>query len=96
MTMTRANATVADRAVDAPPVEYMLSTIDNPYNPFTQYDEWFAWDAAAGYHSPGLLARIVVTSSDQSEADQVLDINDAIDEICRENVLGVSIKVARP
>jgi len=29
----------------------MLSTSDNPYDPFTQYDDWFAYDEQAGYHS---------------------------------------------
>lgn len=73
---------------------HMLTTVDNPYNPFTQFDEWFAFDEAAGYHSSGLLARIVQTSNELSETDQDLAIEDAIDEIVRENVLGVSRKVS--
>jgi hypothetical protein len=28
--------------------EYMLTTVDNPYDPWTQWDEWFAWDQSAG------------------------------------------------
>lgn len=73
--------------------EYMLTTVDNPYDPWTQWDLWFAWDAQAGYHSPGLLARIARTSPDLSEADQSLALQDAIDEIVRENVRGVHMKV---
>jgi hypothetical protein len=72
----------------------MLTTVDNPYDPFTKYDEWYAFDQAAGYHSPCLLARIVRTSDDLSEADQSLAIEDAIDEIVRENVLGIYRKVS--
>lgn len=75
-------------------MESMLTTVDNPYNPFTHFDEWYAWDESSGYHSTGLLARIVVTSDDLSEADQSLAIENAIDEIVRENVLGVFIKVS--
>ena len=73
--------------------EYMLTTVDNPYDPFTQWDEWFAWDQAAGYHTPGLLDRITRTSDDLSEVDQYLAVQVAIDEIVRENVLGVFRKV---
>jgi hypothetical protein len=73
--------------------EYMLTTVDNPFDPFTQWDEWFVWDSNAGYHTPGLLARVALTSDDLSEADQHLAIQQAIDEIVRENVLGVHRKV---
>lgn len=73
--------------------EYMLTTVDNPFDPWTQWDEWFAWDQNAGYHTPGLLARITRTADDLSEADQHLAIQLAIDEIVRENVLGVFRKV---
>ena len=73
--------------------EYMLTTVDNPYDPWTQWDEWFAWDQSAGYHTPGLLARVARTSDDLSEADEHLAIQQAIDEIVLENVLGVFRKV---
>jgi hypothetical protein len=75
--------------------EYMLTTVDNPYDPFTQWDEWFVWDQTAGYHTPGLLARVAVLSNDLSEADQHEAVQDAIDDIVRENVLGVFRKVKR-
>jgi hypothetical protein len=75
--------------------EYMLTTVDNPYDPWTQWDEWFAWDQNAGYHTPGLLARIAQGSADLSEADEQLAIQQAIEEIVQENVLGVFRKVKR-
>lgn len=75
--------------------ESMLTTVDNPYDPFTEYDEWFAWDARAGYHSPSFLARLVVSSDELSLADQHLAIEEAIDEIVKENVLGIYRKVTR-
>lgn len=75
--------------------EYMLTTVDNPYDPWTQWDEWLLWDSRAGYHTPGLLARIAKVSSDLSEVDQHLALQYAIDEIVKENVLGVHRKVKR-
>lgn len=75
-------------------VEHMLTTTDNPYNPFTSFDEWNTWDQAAGYYTLALLARIVVTSDDLSEVDQSLAIESGIDEIVRENVLGRYKKIS--
>lgn len=72
---------------------HLLTTVDNPYNPQTQWDEWFTWDFNQGYHTPGLLARIAKSSDELSELDQELAIEEAIDEIIRENTLGVLTKV---
>lgn len=73
--------------------EHMLSTVDNPFNPFHQLTEWNAYDVACGYNTLSFLARIVRTSDDLSEADQSSAYEAAIDEITRENVLGLYIKV---
>jgi hypothetical protein len=83
-----------DTASDLPSrPEYMLTTVDNPYDPFTEWDQWYAWDQNAGYHTPGLLARVARLGDDLSEGDQHLAIQLAIDEIVQENVLGVFRKV---
>lgn len=76
-------------------VEHMLTTVDNPFDPFTEFDGWFNYDAASGYHTPSFLARIVVSSDDLSEADQSVAIEQAIDEIVQENVLGIYKKVSK-
>lgn len=72
---------------------HMLTTIDNPFDPFTQFDEWYAYDIAMGYNTSSYLARIVVTSDELSEADQDMALEMAIDEIVKENILGVYRKV---
>ena len=72
---------------------HMLTTIDNPYDPFTQWDEWFQFDSAHGYYTPALLARVTVTSDELSEADQDEALESAIDEIIKENTLGIYKKV---
>ena len=74
---------------------HMLTTVDNPFDPFTQYSEWSAYDEGHGYYSASLLARIAVTSDELSEADQSLAIEQAIDEIVEENVLGLHRKVTQ-
>lgn len=74
-------------------MEHMLTTIDNPYNPFTSFDEWHTWDQAHGYYTASFLARIVKTSDDLSEADQSSAIEAGIEEIVKENVLGIYTRV---
>jgi hypothetical protein len=76
--------------------DHMLTTVDNPFNPFTHFDEWNTFDQAAGYFTLSFLARIVRTSHELSEADQSKAIEDAIDEIVKENVLGIYRKVPAP
>ena len=73
--------------------EHMLTTIDNPFNPATEWEAWFAFDESQGYKTTALLARVVRTSDELSDADQSLAIEEAIDEIVRENVNGMYKKV---
>jgi hypothetical protein len=76
--------------------EHMLTTVDNPWNPFTNYDEWYQFDHAAGYDTPGLLARIANVSLDLSDSDFELSIENAIDEVVQQNVSGMHTKAMRP
>jgi hypothetical protein len=76
--------------------DHMLSTKDNPYNPFTQWDEWYAWDTQEGYHSLSLLGRMVRTSDELSPELQEQAYDDAVDQIVSDNFSGVHIKVANP
>ena len=75
---------------------HMLSTSDNPWNPWTHFKEWNAYDMAAGHHTLGYLARITVSSDELSQADQDLAVELAIEEIVRLNINGLYIKVPEP
>lgn len=75
---------------------HMITTVDNPYNPFTHFDEWHAWDEAAGYYTMSFVARVIKTSDELSESDQLHAYELAIDEIVKENVLGLYRKVEQP
>lgn len=68
--------------------EHMLTTMDNPYDPFTRYDEWDRFDQEKGYYTSSLLARFVITSEELSEADQDLALEQAMWEIAKDNLLG--------
>ena len=73
---------------------FMLTTVDNPFNPFTQWDEWFAYDMKMGYHTCALLARVTVTTDELSDVDQDLTLQQAIDEVVQYNVSGMHRKVS--
>ena len=75
--------------------DVMLTTIDNPFDPFTHFDRWKVFDEAKGYNTCGYLARIVQTSDELSEADEALAIEQAIDEIVQLNILGIYRKVKK-
>ena len=75
--------------------EYMLTTYDNPFDPFTRFQEWLAYDSMMGYNTPAFLDRVVYASDDLSEPDHALAIQNAIDEIVKENVLGMWRKVSK-
>jgi hypothetical protein len=73
----------------------MLTTTDNPFNPFEQYDDWQFYDEQQGYYTCAYLARIVRTSDELSDVDEMQAIDQAIDEILKLNVLGIYTKVTK-
>lgn len=61
--------------------DFMLSLATNPYDPFTQYDDWKNFDRHEGFDTDGLLARLVSTSDALSEPDQEAALESAIDSV---------------
>jgi hypothetical protein len=73
----------------------MLTTIDNPYDPFEQFTSWLLFDIEKGYNSCGYLARIVQLSDDMSSAEVDKEVERAIDEIIANDFLCIRKKVTR-
>ena len=73
----------------------MLTTIDNPFDPFTQFDAWYQYDEEKGHHTCQFLSKIAKTSSEMSDLDYEHEINRAIDEIVKFNVRGIDKKVVK-
>lgn len=72
-----------------------LTTIDNPFDPITNFDDWYEYDESKGYCTSGYLARIVTTSNELSDSDQDQAIADAIDEIIAMNPDGFYKKIIK-
>ena len=73
--------------------EYMLTTIDNPFNPFTNFDDWYAFDTSKGYNTCAYLDRICNSPENFTEEEENQAINEAIDEIVKMNILGIYVKI---
>ena len=76
-------------------IMHMLSTIDNPHDPFTEWDEWFAYDERAGHHSTSILGRVAVVDDDLSDEMIQESLEEAIDTIVYENFNGLFVKVSK-
>ena len=61
--------------------ECTLTTFDNPFDPFEQFDQWFLFDVEKGYNSSSRLARIAKISDEMTEKEVNEEIERAIDEI---------------
>lgn len=71
----------------------MLTTIDNPYNPFDQFIPWFLFDEEKGYRSCAYLGRVARTSNQFSEEENEMEIERAIDEIIQYDFRNIYKKV---
>ena len=58
-----------------------LTTTNNPWNPFTHFNEWYAFDLSHDYGCCEYLARVLKIAPDLSENDIELMTEQAIDDI---------------
>lgn len=75
--------------------ECRLTTIDNPFDPFTQFDDWFLFDTEKGYNSCSRLDRVANLSDEMSEVEVNEEIERAIDEIIKYDFLNVYKKAIK-
>ena len=73
----------------------MLTTFDNPFDPFEQFTSWFLFDVEKGYNSCSYLGRIAKISEQLSEVENYLEIERAIDEIIEHDFRNIYKKVTR-
>ena len=72
-----------------------LTTIDNPFDPFDQFIQWFLFDVEKGYNSCSYLARIAQTTEEMSEQEYNREIERAIDEIIQYDFMNIYKKVTK-
>lgn len=75
--------------------ECMLTTFDNPYDPFEQFTSWLMFDKEKGYDSCERVARIAKFSDDMTEKEIDEENERAIDEIIKYDFMNVYKKVTK-
>lgn len=78
----------------------MLTTFDNPFNPFEDFDNWRRFDEEKGYYSNNRLARLLEKNNvsifgDLSQTEIDLETEKAIDEFIAHDFLNIYKKVMR-
>lgn len=74
-------------------VRCFLTTFDNPYSPYEQFEQWYQYDTDHGYNSSGLLMRLAHTSSQFTDNENAYEIEKAIDQIVAADPLNVYKKL---
>ena len=72
-----------------------LTTFDNPFDPFEEFESWFNFDVDKGYCSCSYLDRIARTSPQLSEEENDKEIERAIDEIIKYDFMNIYKKVKK-
>lgn len=73
----------------------MLTTFDNPFDPFEQFTSWFLFDTEKGYNTCGKLARIAKSSDSFTDKENSEEIERAIDEIIQYDFMNIYKKVSK-
>ena len=73
----------------------MLTTFDNPFDPFEQFTDWFMFDVEKGYNTCSYLARITKLTDDMSDQEVNDEIERAIDEIIQYDFMNIYKKVTK-
>ena len=76
-------------------MKVMLTTKDNPFDPFEQFDSWYMFDVTKGYNTCDYLGRIARTSEQLSDQENDDEIERAIDEIIQHDFLNIYEKLKR-
>ncbi len=72
-----------------------ITTFDNPYDPFEQFDDWYRFDVDKGYNTCSYLDRIARTSNQLTDSENDAEIERAIDEIIKYDFRNIYKKVKR-
>lgn len=75
--------------------EVMITTIDNPFDPFEQIEAWRLKDIELQHFTCERLARIARLSPEMSDSERDQEIERAIDEIIKYDPEDKFIKVTR-
>lgn len=75
--------------------EVMITTIDNPYDPFEEFTQWDLFDKEKGYNTTSRLGRLVNLTDDMTQIEENEAVERAIDRLIELDFLDIYRKVKR-
>lgn len=73
----------------------MLTTFDNPFDPFEDFTSWMLFDKEKGYDSSERLMRIANLSDDMTQKEVDDEIERAINEIIKYDFMNIYKKITQ-
>jgi hypothetical protein len=74
---------------------FTITTIDNPYDPFDDFTQWYMYDVEKGYNTCSKLARLSKVEDDMSSEEKDIAVEQAIDRLIEIDPLDIYQKVER-
>lgn len=72
-----------------------ITTIDNPFDPFSQFDSWYAFDVEKGYYTCSRIARLANFTDEMTDVERDNENERAIDKLIEIDVLDIYKKVVQ-
>ena len=72
-----------------------ITTIDNPFDPFDDFNSWFMFDVEKGYYTNSKLARLIKIDDSMTEKEEIEEIERAIDRLIEIDPLDLYKKIVR-
>lgn len=74
---------------------HMLTTLDNPFDPFEDFTSWYMFDCEKGYNTSSRLARIANVDSEMTQKEVDEELERVMDLIVKYDFDNKYIKVNR-
>ncbi len=75
---------------------FSITTIDNPFNPFVDFDNWFLFDVEKNYYTLSKLARLSKVTDSMSSKEEAKEVERAIERLIEIDPLDLYVKVYKP
>lgn len=66
-----------------------LTTLDNPFDYFTDFEHWWKWDQSKGYRTCERLAKLTGSTNNLSDEEAESAITDAVMRLYQLDILGI-------
>lgn len=72
-----------------------ITTIDNPFDPFEDFESWFSFDCEKGYYTCSRLARLANIEENMTEEEEDKEIERVTDRLIQLDPLDIYKKIIK-